>query len=258
MAGSNFALVFETLAQLDRDLIGALGHADVLAAHGRSAKRMLDGCRRSIESALETMAGLRRLVLGCATGATIEWQEATLRARTVVVLMQLAELKRAEDEVAAYRALLYTGEFSRLVDVNAFLLDAIGKINACWLQERNAVARKSEDSERRDAAFNAAYLNVLRRAECRFSEITNNADLVRFLRQGASLDSERFQRACRLIAMLLDVSLAREPARPAREELSSNPPSETRLPEREEPMSGRDAVLTEAIQGADQTNVGGQ
>ena len=154
MAASNFALVFETLAQLDRQLIGALGQADILAAHGQPAKRALDGCRRELECALETMAGLRRLVLGCATGATIEWQEATLRARTVVVLMQLAELNRAEEEVAPYRALLYTGRFSRLVDVNAFLLDAIGRINEQWLRERNAIVRSEGD--RGEAPGNAA------------------------------------------------------------------------------------------------------
>jgi hypothetical protein len=212
VAASNLALVFETLAQLDRQLVGALGQADILAAHGREAKRALDGCRRELESALETMAGLRRLVLGCATGATIEWQEATLRARTVVVLMQLAELKRAEEEVAPYRGLLYTGRFSRLVDVNAFLLDAIGRINEQWLRERSAIVR-SEGADH-GAAFNAAYLVVLKRAEVGFAELANDHDVVQFLRLGSALDSERFQRGCRLIAMLLDVSLAGEKQAP--------------------------------------------
>ena len=97
----------------------------------RSAQTSPQVCGEAFTKVQTSMRSLRAHVVDSAAALTAEWHESALRARTALVLVQLAELKACEHEVAREER-LQTGRFQGLRDVDTFLLDRIGRVNATW------------------------------------------------------------------------------------------------------------------------------
>ena len=204
MASSHLVLVLEAVAELDRKLAAVALQSDVLAAS--LGTDLTAGLRGSFHQVQTSMRSLRAHVVDSAAALTAEWHESALRARTALVLVQLAELKASEHEVAREER-LHAGRFQGLRDVDTFLLDRIGRVNATWVKQRRAVNAWTGSVDA--VARHAHHTAVLNTAEHAFAVIGDDVDLVSFLHAGAAVRSDRFRTACWVLAMLLGITIER-------------------------------------------------
>ena len=209
VASPDLAFVLDGIAQLDRGLTVAVGHADMLAAHGFAAMRTCSELRQVLEESLLGTRRLREQVLLFIGTDVDRCLELVLRERTAALLMRLADLALAEHEVLGYARALYTGRFQRLVDVSTYLIARVGELNESWFTARIDLDTWATDVER-EAATDRFRL-VLKHAERGFAAIGRDPDVGRFLRVGARVPSVPFRLACRVLATLLELPLDLRP-----------------------------------------------
>lgn len=205
-----FRPMVEAVEELSRTLTIALGHSDVMVGHGYPDINALRTMRASLEAAISTTLALREHILTGAVGGTDALRGTVLRERAAAVVMQVAELRLAETEVAIYGRELFTGRFRSLLDVTLFILNRITQVN----DRRLTAQLAAEDCLAGNdvltlSARRAQYAFAIDQAERDFSAIGTDPDLLRFLEGGAWVPSEPFRIACRVIAMLFDVQLTR-------------------------------------------------
>jgi hypothetical protein len=203
VAATDLPLVLEAVGQLDQELTRLTRQAAALAAPLAAPDHVstIANLRRALERATRAMNSMRERVLDSATELTVDRFESAFRARTIVLQIQLQTLKLVEPQVA-HRLWPSTGRFQSVDDVSVFLLDKIGRLNAGWSEARRLL--KNGDAEPDYRALIAAVAT----AEHELIAVGKNSDLISFLAAGASLTSEDFRTACRVIAALLDVGLA--------------------------------------------------
>lgn len=197
---SSLTVALATVARLDRDLSRALGHADLLAAHGHDAAESLSEICHALKHAVTNMRELRGELLTFAGNLSEQYLESALRERTAAVVSQLAELARAEPQTRPYRRELYRGKFRRLLDVSTYVLDQLGIVNETWFRARRCTVTA-------DFTTQTQYREALVRADRAFVAIGDDADVQQFLCAGTWILSEPFRAACRVLATLLDVDV---------------------------------------------------
>lgn len=209
MADLHVAFVLEALAELEREIVSTLVVVDSFDAKGAAPAVVVTfaSLRSVLVLASSKIDLLRERVLhSVEVEAVAETREAALRARSNVVLLQLANLKSLEHDVSSSeRAWLYVGRFVSLLHVIVFLVDRISSINAGWMNQKRA--QRPTDADPTMTACRALYRIALENAEAAFSLIGQDADLARFLRAGASMRHPRFRNACREIAAIVGVTL---------------------------------------------------
>jgi hypothetical protein len=200
----------EAVEELSRTLTIALGHSDVMFAHGYPDINALRTMRASLEAAISTTLALREQILSGAIGGTDALRGTVLRERAAAVVMQVAELRLAETEVAIYGRELFTGRFRSLLDVTLFILNRITQVNDRRLSAQLAAEEYVGNDVLTLSARREQYAFAIDQAEHDFAAIGTDPDLLRFLEGGAWVPSEPFRIACRVIAMLFDVQLTRQ------------------------------------------------
>jgi hypothetical protein len=208
VAPSNLSPFIEAVEQVTRTLTIALAHSDLMFAHGFADVNALRGLRHALEDAYSKLVALRAEVLAGNLGPADVHRETSLRERTAAVVMQIAELRISESEVAIYGHDMFSGRFRCLLDVTLYVLSRITHVNECRLHARlDSDAAQWNTNPVVIAAHREAYQFALDDAEHEFCEIGRDPDLIRFLEAGAWVPSEPFRIACRVIAMLFDVPL---------------------------------------------------
>lgn len=156
--------------------------------------------RALLRRALLTMRDLRtELVEASIAAQSIDRRESSLHARTVVLVLQLAELKAAEHELPTdFWSTCRT--YSSITEVSRFLCAEVGRVNAAYLAERRRA--HPEDASARTIAIS--------NAENAIEAIGVDPDFACFIAAGASLRSDRFRIAARMIGTLLGIPLSAE------------------------------------------------
>ena len=140
---------------------------------------------------------MRERILESATELSVERIELAYRARSLSLQIQLQELWIAAPGVDD---LLWPGRFQSLGDVSSYLLGAIGRVDATWLEHRRFAGDVSPSCRPRTLIHAAAA------AESALLAVGRDADLVSFLSAGVTVGSEPFRTACRVISALLNVT----------------------------------------------------
>ncbi|MEJ7598503.1 MAG: hypothetical protein WKG01_11385 [Kofleriaceae bacterium] len=118
---------------------------------------------------------------------SLESKERVLGERLIAVLVQLANLKQADDVRTSPRFASGLVDFE---DISRFLHDQIGRLNAAWLREKRVDGPRALEQA----------LDALR-------AIGRHRGLARFLDDAARIPSDRARAACASLAALLEIKL---------------------------------------------------
>lgn len=208
------SLVLEVAAHLDRGLATASANVEcVLRAPilslevARETTMLCQQLLRTIAISRADLGILRdRALCSACLSSSVELRENSLRARTNVVLVQLAKLSEIQLEPSDAGA-LFVGKLSGLRDVAELLHAGIGRANARWRCALRAIAEQPElaNGEReRERMYHIA----LDQAELAFDLIGRDHDLLTFLRVGAASRNEPLRISCREIAAMVSADLS--------------------------------------------------
>ncbi len=205
MGHLEIAFVLEWLAELEHQLAAMRVLSEEIVARPGDARARAAVGRLYASVALTStkIELLRERVLEQITAPTLATRELGLAARTNVIAMHLTALR-----VSMVPPDYFIGRFKMLADVQAFVLDQIGRINANWLRERKRlVAQDAGDGS--ESAREALVRVALGNAEIAFALIGRAPDLAHFLRHGARSHLPVVRTACRVIAAVVDARLPR-------------------------------------------------
>lgn len=193
------ALVLEAAELLDSELMNIHYRLRDLAAWPRECD--VASIRVSLRAVLLLTRGLRDQALAARlnTGST-ELRAASLRARGVVVALQVSVLERAiETSTCGVEATAVTkAAFARFSER---LLGYVGRINASWILEANRLPR----------AARADFDSVLDRAEEGYSALGRDEELVAVITRGCADRPGVVSSACRVLAAILEIPLGQMP-----------------------------------------------
>ena len=196
MAGSVLPILLQALGELEQELTR---HAAVLLGPAIELDRSASAARLRLSlGRLKTgTEAMRDRILESATELSVDRIESAYRARSRSLQIQLQELWIAAPDV---EHLMWPGRFQSLGDVSAYLLEAIGRVDATWLEHRRFAGDVSPSCRPRTLIHAAAA------AESALLAVGRDADLVSFLSAGVTVGSEPFRTACRVISALLNVT----------------------------------------------------
>ncbi len=196
MAGSVLPILLQALGELEQELTR---HAAVLLGPAIELDRSASAARLRLSlGRLKTATeAMRDRILESATELSVDRIESAYRARSRSLQIQLQELWIAAPDV---EHLMWPGRFQSLGDVSAYLLEAIGRVDATWLEHRRFAGDVSPSCRPRTLIHAAAA------AESALLAVGRDADLVSFLSAGVTVGSEPFRTACRVISALLNVT----------------------------------------------------
>ena len=196
MAASDLPILLQALDELEQELTR---HASVLLGPATELDRSASAARLrlSIGRLKTATKAMRERILESATELSVERIELACRARSRSLQIQLQELWIAAPDV---EHLMWPGRFQSLGDVSAYLLEAIGRVDATWLEHRRFAGEVSPSRRPR------TLINAAAAAESALLAVGTAADLVCFLSVGVTVGSEPFRTACRVISALLNVT----------------------------------------------------
>jgi len=196
VAGSVLPILLQALGELEQELTR---HAAVLLGPAIELDRSASAARLRLSlGRLKTATeAMRDRILESATELSVDRIESAYRARSRSLQIQLQELWIAAPDV---EHLMWPGRFQSLGDVSAYLLEAIGRVDATWLEHRRFAGDVSPSCRPRTLIHAAAA------AESALLAVGRDADLVSFLSAGVTVGSEPFRTACRVISALLNVT----------------------------------------------------
>lgn len=188
------ALVLEATEWLDSEIMNI--HHRLRDVSAWPCESDLASIRVSLLTLLTLTRGLRnRAVAATLHQGSTDLRAAVLRARALVVATQLSILSGAinasERRGASRLTVEQVAVFSRRV------LDGIGRINATWAIGATSVAGP-EDLE-----------SVMARAEVGYGAFREDEDVVSFVRIGATVETGVVRSACRVLAAVLEIPVAR-------------------------------------------------
>jgi hypothetical protein len=139
--------------------------------------------------------------------------ELAIRARTMVILMELGHLRDAlRDEPSRARITgWFAGRFQGIDDIVAFFRDGLDRINRIWRPYRQDQPLLSGMS---CADRVTMYLTTIRIAQRALRELGDEPDLAQIFEKGvAASDSPAVQIACKRIVTVLGIQVDVEPDR---------------------------------------------
>jgi hypothetical protein len=205
-------LVLEAVERLHAELLRIHHNVRAIAAWPTDSAAEIRSIRASIRRAHDVIRGIECHVL-VRTDSTPSnaLRASSLRARGIVLAVELSELERAAHGLAG------PPSSSRFPDVWAFkdhLLGEIGRINAQWIAESKREATAETPIERA----------ILDRAEAAYASLGQDTDVETFLTWAVGSESHALREASRVIAALLSVDVpAEEDEEPTRIEVPSLP-----------------------------------
>ncbi|MGN6105485.1 MAG: hypothetical protein ACTHU0_10305 [Kofleriaceae bacterium] len=135
---------------------------------------------------------------GTEATSSIERWESALRVRCAIIAQKLVDLTIAERDLLDCR--WPSSAFASASDLSTYVSSAVRRAKAAYRSDR-----------RRNTGTEALHAVVA--AESSIDAIGREPAVVAFLLWGSSVEAERFRLACRMLAVLLDVSPATESPR---------------------------------------------
>jgi hypothetical protein len=205
-------LVLEAVERLEAEILRIHHNVRAIAAWPTDSAAEITSIRAAIRRACESIRGIQNQVLvRTDVPPSDALRASSLRARAIVLSVQLSEMERAA------RGLAGSPMAGRFPDVWAFkdyLLGEIGRINAQWITE-------SKRAGNAGTPFDGA---ILERAEAAYRSLGQDQDVAIFVAWALSSESYALREASRVIAALLGIGLASEAdVEPTRIEVPSLP-----------------------------------
>jgi hypothetical protein len=187
-------LVLEAAEQLDAELRRLHHGLRDVAAWPRSSGQEVANMRAALRRAFGTVRAICEYVIECSEVETSGMRASALRARGVVLAIELSELKRME--CGATGSGWPSHRFADVEMFREYLLGEVGRINSRWIaSQKQAIANELEIVEGGETAYVA---------------LGCDPDVAEVLAWGWSVAPQAMRRPWRIIASLLGVVCSRQ------------------------------------------------
>jgi hypothetical protein len=230
------SVVMEVLQRLEREFGAPRGHvaqvaADLSGGRIKPARDAADQLLRSLDLVVAMTTRLHANVIPIdELGATNESTgELALRARRMVILTQLGQLRDVLREPAAEQRARpwFVGQFASIHDVATFFHDELHKINGIWTRYR---ANHPDAAGMSKADRATLYRVAVRVAQRALHELQDQPDVAYFLRVGLAADDwadvhTPLSEIAAALAVQIDVESGRTPVVPRPPSMAEGTPA---------------------------------